>query len=315
VTLRSETIRAALAAFAPDVLIVDHLPGGAGGELVPALQYLRARGSTRCVLGLRDVLEHPATVREEWRRGGHLAAIRAHYDAVWVYADPVLYDLAREYNLPGDVAAKVLYTGYLDQRRRLEFAAQPATDPVAQLALPPGRLALCLVGGGQDGGALAKAFVRAWTEPSRLPDTNGVVLTGPFMPAAVRARLRRHAAGHPRLRVLDFVPEPGVLLRRADRIVAMGGYNTTLEVLSFEKRALIVPRGGRRTEQAIRAERLRALGLVDVLPAAALSPAALGEWLARDAAPPQVRRRIDLDGLERIPQLVEQVLQPALLAS
>src|SRR5207248_2032221 len=123
------------------------------------------------------------------------------------------------------------------------------------------RLALCLVGGGQDGAELAGAFVAA----DLPPDTNGLLVTGPCMPTGVRRRLARSVASDPCRRVVSFAHEPTRLVRRADRVVAMGGYNTVYEVLSFDKPALIVPRVTPRQEQLIRAQRLQALGLVDVL--------------------------------------------------
>ena len=46
----------------------------------------------------------------------------------------------------------------------------------------------------------------------------------------------------------------------------MGGYNTFCEILSFDKRALIVPRTVPRLEQFIRASRAQELGLVRMLP-------------------------------------------------
>src|SRR5207249_1916175 len=64
--LRAKILAAALRAFEPDVLVVDKEPRGAVRELDPALRILRARGRTRCVLGLRDVLDDPAAVRREW---------------------------------------------------------------------------------------------------------------------------------------------------------------------------------------------------------------------------------------------------------
>ena len=54
--------------------------------------------------------------------------------------------------------------------------------------------------------------------------------------------LRRRAAHDDRFLVLDFVVEPTFLMQHADRVIAMGGYNTLCEVLSFGKPALIVPR-------------------------------------------------------------------------
>ena len=54
-------------------------------------------------------------------------------------------------------------------------------------------------------------------------------------------------------------------MERAVGVVAMGGYNTFCEILSFDKRALIVPRTKPRMEQYIRAARGQELGLCRVL--------------------------------------------------
>ena len=303
VALRESVIRSAIEAFEPDVMIVDHLPLGAARELTRTLDQVRERGATRCVLGLRDVLQDPATVRRTWAEQGHAEVIRDYYDAVWIYGDPAVYDPVREYGTFDQAAAKVRYTGYLDERPRLRFAAAQADSLLA--TLPPGKLALCVVGGGQDGAALAEAFVQA----DLPPDTIGVVVTGLYMPEETRERLRRWAERRPRLTVFEFLSEPAALIQRADRVVSMGGYNTVCEVLSFEKHALIVPRVNPNIEQWIRAQRLRDLGLVDVLHPDQLSPRALTEWLARDLGPPPASRsRVDLGGLTRIPGLLEELL-------
>jgi predicted glycosyltransferase len=55
------------------------------------------------------------------------------------------------------------------------------------------------------------------------------------------------------------------LMARAAGVVAMGGYNTFCEILSFDKRALIVPRTAPRLEQFIRARRAAELGLLTML--------------------------------------------------
>src|SRR5262249_1116799 len=195
IALRASTIRAALEAFAPDVLIVDKVPRGALRELEPALACLRARGRTRCVLGLRDVLDDPAAVHHEWRRAANEDAIREYYDAVWDYGDPAVYDLVREYRLSPDVEAKVRYTGYLGHFSLGAYAGPASAHPAVEL--PQGRIVLCLVGGGQDGAPLAEAFAEA-DLPS---ETTGVILLGPFMPREVQQRVRQRAAKNSRLLV------------------------------------------------------------------------------------------------------------------
>jgi len=121
--------------------------------------------------------------------------------------------------------------------------------------------------------------------------------------------LARRAGQRPGRRVVSFVSEPTRLLRSADHVVAMGGYNTVCEVLSFSKPALIVPRVKPRREQLIRAERLQALGLLEVLRPEELSPAALTHWLARSRPPVRpAREHIDFNGLSRVPQLLEDLL-------
>jgi predicted glycosyltransferase len=300
--LRSQAIRAALDSFAPDVLIVDKVAFGLGAELKGALASLRERGRTRFVLGLRDVLDERVTALREWRHAATDAAIRDYYDAVWVYGDPRVYDPVIEYRLSGEVAAKVRYTGYLSRNSGLGPDGDTVRD---RLALPPGELALCLVGGGEDGGDVARAFARA-----ELPDgMNGVIVAGPFMPPQALSELISLTADRERMRLLGFIEDPSALMVAADRVVAMGGYNTICELLSLEKRALIVPRVKTRREQLVRAERFAELGLLDVLRPDDLGPASVGAWLHAEISPPErVSKRVDLNGLERLPDLLDEVL-------
>lgn len=307
ISLRARTIRAALKEFKPDLFIVDNLPRGAYRELDLTLKQIKAVGHTRCILGLRDVLDEPWSVHRDWLRWKYEEAIRDYYDAIWVYGDPAVYNMIDEYRFPPGIASKIRFCGYLDQRRRTELTGRDGIDPFETLDLPPGRLMLCLVGGGQDGEVLAEAFALAELPP----DACGVIVTGPFMSAPAQERLAQAAAKNPRLRVVKFIIEPTRLVARADRVVGMGGYNTVCEVLSFGKRALIVPRIKPRREQIIRAERLRDLGLIDMLAIDELNPQRLTEWLARDLPPLKTEGRINLNGLDRLPLLAEEALATA----
>jgi predicted glycosyltransferase len=101
----------------------------------------------------------------------------------------------------------------------------------------------------------------------------------------------------------------------ATGIVAMGGYNTFCEILSFDKPALIVPRTEPRLEQYIRASRAQALGLTRMLDGCdtgAERMAAALRALPHQPKPSEVRIPGLLDGLEVIGDFVHRWLdQPA----
>jgi predicted glycosyltransferase len=329
--LRSRSIAASLRGFAPDVLIVDKVPRGAEGELEPVIEELHGEGRTRLVLGLRDVLDTADTVRREWKETGAEEAIRLFYDAVWVYGDRRVFDPVAEYQWSAKVAAKVSFTGYLTRPESESVAALSDDDLFPALRedhatappnskrsirtnIPQDNLILCLVGGGQDGSQLAESFAQV-DFPSR---STGVILTGPFMPPPLQTRLHRLAERNRRLRVLGFVTDSELLLRRASCVVAMGGYNTMCEILASKKPALIVPRVKPRQEQLIRAERMQALGLVEMLHPQDLSPRALTNWLVKsiDQSPIRAGSRwpedghypIDMDGVYRLPRLLQKLV-------
>jgi predicted glycosyltransferase len=296
--LRGRIIASTLLAFRPDILVVDKLPQGICSELQRALRLIRNRLGTRCILGLRDVLDEPHVAIREWQTSANDEIIERYFDEVWVYGDPSVYDCRAEYHFAQSTLERLQFTGYLDQSSRLpQFVS---SDEQSQ------PLALCVVGGGQDGVQLAQAFVdagvpRGW---------QGAVITGPFMPPAHKhelkqAVLRSTRASGP-IRIIDQLVESDHLLRSATRVVAMGGYNTIMSILSFRKPAMIVPRTAPRAEQWIRASRLAAARLITAVHPNNLSSQTIRTWLETpDVADPS-QHAIDLRGLERIQSRVQQ---------
>jgi predicted glycosyltransferase len=73
---------------------------------------------------------------------------------------------------------------------------------------------------------------------------------------------------------------------------------------------LLVPRDRPRLEQTIRAERLRARGMLDFMAVRQCNPRALSAWLHHEAtAPlPPPRQPLDRDGLKRLPALTAAVI-------
>jgi len=308
IRIRSQTLAAALTSFRPDLLIVDKVPLGVFDELAESLKQLRSAGDTRMVLGLREILDHPDTVRQEWLDGGYEAAIRDYYDRIWVYGDPEVYDPVKEYAFADDIAKRVRFTGYLnplDVEQNPNIDGENGVDEQIDVGLDCDQLALCVVGGGRDGVPLAEAFMRA-----ELPaGMGGLLVTGPLMDADSRKMLKQLASTRSDRRVLEFVTDPIPFIRRADCVIAMGGYNTICEAVCLDKPTLIVPRVRPRTEQLIRAERFRSRGLVDIVHPDDLTPQALSAWLRyfRERAAVTCQRP-DFDGVSRLPALAREAL-------
>lgn len=160
--------------------------------------------------------------------------------------------------------------------------------------------ALCVVGGGQDGFELAKTFMQA-----ELPKGwNGLLITGALMPEAQRKQIHDMIEKRPEIHVVDFVAEPLKLMQEAECIISMGGYNTVTEILSFNERALIVPRISPRKEQWIRASRLAEMGIIDCLHPDSLTPEALSSWMLGQKKQRNARDVLRFNGLDNV---VEQV--------
>ena len=298
VKIRKEIISAALDAFEPDIVIIDNVPRGAMNELDNILPELASRG-THIILGVRDIIDEPEAVLNQWEKLKNIEIIRLYFSEIWVYGDPNLYDFIKEYRLPEDICEKLRYVGYLDQTRRNE--TRGLDNIISEVKSP---YALCAVGGGQDGFELARAFVQA-----RLPEGwNGLLIAGALMPGQQREQLHALAGARQDIKVIDFVPEPLKIMRNAECIISMGGYNTTTEILSFNKHALIVPRIIPRTEQWIRASRLAEMGVIDCLHPKDLTPQALSEWLASRKTKLNARDVLRFDGLDRIVNEIQAIL-------
>lgn len=295
--VRGSLVASAIGAFRPDLIIVDKEARGLRGELDPALAVARhtlgahSGRRPRLVLGLRDVLDSPMAVRREWAAARTVPILRSFYDAVWVYGDRTVHDPTAGLDLPDDVLSRVVFAGYLARgRHRGESAPQK------------GPYVLGLVGGGQDGARLARAFVRA-----RLPEGHsGILVTGPYMPSGVREELV--AAQRPDLKVLGFVPDTSALITGASAIVTMGGYNSVCELLAAGHPGLIVPRVRPRREQAIRAEAMTARTHLGQLPLPELTPDALASRLASAVRTSPIPHDLDLDGLQRVAALAAELL-------
>ncbi len=251
--LRSGLIDTAVRQFEPDVLVVDKEPTGFRGELLPTLEYLENSSRTKIVLGLRDVLDEPEVLATEWARKEAVEATERFYDEIWVYGLRSVYDPTHGLPLSPGTQSRVHWTGYL--RRDLGPVGEPPEQPYI----------LITPGGGGDGKALVNLVLSAYEkDPSLSP--RAILVYGPFLSGELREDFEtRVAALNGRVTAVGFESQIETLFAGASGVICMGGYNTFCEVLSFDKRAVIVPRTTPRLEQWIRASRAEDLGLVRML--------------------------------------------------
>jgi len=303
--MRASIIHHTAAIFDPDIFIVDKEPLGLQGEVAETLAMLKERG-TRLVLGLRDVLDDPASLAQEWARKNVLPALRDLYDEIWIYGLARVCDPIAEIDLPAAVRRKIAFTGYLPRslpaRVPATVMAEPTDDPFI----------LVTTGGGGDGETLVDWVLRAY-EGSTPPPLRALVVLGPFMAPDVKAGFQARIERLARIEAVVFDAYIEHLVAAAAGVVAMGGYNTFCEILSFDKRALIVPRRVPRLEQFIRASRARDLGLVAMLDDAARTDAEImATALRRLPHQPRPSERVIpglLDGFETVNRLVARDLE------
>lgn len=289
--LRAAVLAAAVESFRPDVLLADKHPAGVRGELVPALEALRAAGG-RAALGLRDVLDGAAEAQRAWREGA-LGATRRHHDLVLVYGDRGLLDPVAGSGLEEGRGPEVRYCGYVAPS---DHPVHPRPAFKARRGRP---LVVGCAGGGEDGNVALAALVDA----ARGAPWDAIVVTGPNAGAAEGARLRASAAAN--TSVVTSVPELGGRLGLAGAVVCMGGYNTLVEVMAAAVPAVCVPRVSPRCEQLVRATALAERGLLRVVPPGDLTVgrlrAAIDAALATDRAAlaRRVAATVRLDGRRR----------------
>ncbi len=270
----------------PHVVVVDRHPFGTAGELREGLEMAARRGSA-LVLGLRDILDDPSVIADEMK-GQDWAEVPDLFAEVLVYGARRFCDHQEEYGLP----VRPTYCGWV-----VDSPAPRARDP---------RLLAAAAGGGGDGEAVFRLATQALL---RQPNWRGELAAGPFGDAhAVR---RAACSLNGRLKVHQGMSECSALFARAGAVVQMAGYNSTFEALRAGHRSVLVPRRHPRREQAIRAERLVGLGLVDVVEPDA-SPEDLVRLLdrPRTVGPATVTRSgVDMRGADRAAAWIRRVAE------
>jgi predicted glycosyltransferase len=280
--MRSTVIREVLTGFQPDLVLVDHMPGGANRDLVPALRLIRSMNSpTRVVLGVRDIIDNPAVTCDMWQREGFYDTLKRYYDSVLVYGSPEIFPTASAYRIDSVLPVNVKYCGYVCNM-------DPVKAPEvirAKLDLGDEPVIVVMAGGGADAFRMMQTYLEALPLIGRSIQASTVMVTGPFMAEEQRKELRDRARDLG-VQIRTSVGDSLSHLNAADLVVSMAGYNTMSEILRFRKRAIIVPRQGPSAEQRMRATIFEERGLVTMIDPLALSPATMAASIIQTMSVP-----------------------------
>jgi predicted glycosyltransferase len=295
---RQAILKTTIAGFNPDLMIVDKRPSGVDGELRETLEEVRRSGrQTRLVLGVRDILDEPKSTRQSLKRTHAFEIIDRYYDEVWIYGAREIFDHLKEYRYPPAVVAKSIYCGYL--QRPTAIADRQGDTPTI----------LVTTGGGGDGTLMLEAYLEGLLDLPRRKSLRSTVIFGPEMPTERQQALLERYGHLSDVTYQEFTPDLTPYYAAADLVVSMAGYNTVCELLSFGKKAILVPRAKPVSEQLVRARRFAKLGYFDYVEPEQLTPSLLLSKVltALQAAPPQPPA-IDLGGLTRIGARVHALL-------
>lgn len=266
VRMRAGLIISAASDFNPDIVLIDKKPLGVAGEIGPALSLLRNRPHPPSVhLLLRDILDTPAATRAVWDAHDYHGAIDRFYTSVLVVGDPRVFDMADAYAFPPATKAKLHYCGYINRSSTGVTRATPAGQ----------RHVLIHAGGGEDGAAVLDGALSAIERAGQDRDFTCRIVGGPELGGRERLRLSQRAQALSGVEWLDFSDDMGSEIAAANLVISMGGYNSICEILSYRKRAIIIPRSVPVREQRIRAEAMDSLGLLRMMPLERMDPVQL----------------------------------------
>lgn len=273
--IRTDIILATAKSFKPDLFVVDKEPLGLKREVLPTLEWLKeSLPASRAILGLRDILDEPKVIVEDWKQRNIYSYLSELYSEIWVYGNQEIFDPVRLYKIPQSISNRVVFTGYIPRIKKHSRIRKKIRRQYR--ILPDDTFVLVTTGGGGDGFDVVDHFVAMHDYfPTSLP-FKSLIITGPFMRKRDREKLKKRAKVYG-IKTIPFHPRLEELIQAADLVISMGGYNTICEILTQQTPALIIPRETPRKEQLIRAQCLKKENLIDYIAWHDITPQLLRE--------------------------------------
>lgn len=290
---RQKRMMDALETFAPDVFLIDHMPQGAFGELLPIVEKAKKIGC-KLVLGLRDILDKPEIIIDRWQREGAYSILEEFYDHVLIYGQCEIFDTKGIYRIPSTIPHT--YCGYVGPSRHNGVNAD-IQETIVDNEDPECKQILVSFGGGADGRGLAEKIMLALLEVSQHLAITSLIIAGPF-----NSLINRNSTGNgpPNIKTISKTDNMLKYMLEADGIISMAGYNTISEILFSRTNALVIPRQGPSREQQMRVNIFQKMGLLDFTSPHEINSIHLSEKIGSllKQSAPKLTCSIDLMGAE-----------------
>ncbi|MEL6786996.1 MAG: glycosyltransferase [Cyanobacteria bacterium J06607_15] len=284
--------------FEPDILIIELYPFGRrrfSFELIPLVEKAKSMG-TKIVSSVRDIV---VTKQNQERHEQKVCKlINQYFDLLLIHGDPNFVKLDLSFSRIDDLNCPVQYTGYV---------VQPLPKkPTITLDKPA---ILVTVGGGRFGHDLLECVAN--TAPilkGQIPHQIHL-FTGPFCPEPVLQKLQDMTKKQDNIICDRYTTSLLDYMQQADLSIGMGGYNTTMNILSTGVKAMMMAfQGNNDKEQETRLRKLDSLGRVKMIQPEDLQPDKFAGQIIDYLEQTPSNLPLDLNGVANTRQCFQQLI-------
>ena len=297
-TIRTNMLLDTCDRFQPDILIIELFPFGRrrfSFELIPLMEKAKAMG-TKIVSSVRDIV---VTKQNQQRHEEKVCRlINKYFDLLLIHGDPNFVKLDLSFSRINDLTCPVHYTGYV---------AQPLPDKRTIILDEP--TILVSVGGGRFGHDLLECIANAAPILKEQIPHHIQVFTGAFSPDEVLTKLQNLTKDLDNITCDRYTINLLDYMQQADLSIGMGGYNTTMNILSTGIKAMMMAfQGNNDKEQETRLTKLDSLGRVKMIQPEDLQPEKFARQIINYLEQTPSKLTLDLNGVANTRYCLQQLI-------
>ncbi len=297
-TIRTKMLLDTCDRFQPDILIIELFPFGRrrfSFELIPLVEKAKAMG-TKIVSSVRDIV---VTKQNQQRHEEKVCRlINKYFDLLLIHGDPNFVKLDLSFSRVNDLKCPVHYTGYVVQPipKKLQIILDKPTILVS-------------VGGGRFGHDLLECVALAAPILKAKIPHHLQVFTGAFSPDEVLSKLQDLTKDLDNITCDRYTTNLLDYMQQADLSIGMGGYNTTMNILSTGIKAMMMAfQGNNDKEQETRLQKLDSLGRVKMIQPEDLQPEKFAQQIINYLEQTPSNLTLDLNGVKNTSDYLQQLI-------